>query len=174
MDRWCMDGWDRQTVSQSDKQTERGTDRQTDRQANRQTHKGWVQCIHSSYPPYRQDFWHYLPSSVSPGVSPHQLLRRYFVAIHNFWSIIHDNVRVVYLIVLLTIKSNFPKTLKDANWISHHPTTTTGPVLHIAAAAVKYSQPDRLKEPVYIHKSAFYNAKGEGKKTFIRNQSVDK
>lgn len=48
-------------------------------------------------------------------VSPHQLLNQYFVVIHNFLSIIHGNVCVVYLIVLLTIKSNFPKILKDAN-----------------------------------------------------------
>lgn len=54
-------------------------------------------------------------------VSPHQLLNQYFVVIHNFLSIIHGNVRVVYLIVLLTIKSNFLKILKDANWI--RPTT---------------------------------------------------
>lgn len=54
-------------------------------------------------------------------VSPHQLLNQYFMVIHNFLLIIHDNVCVVYLIVLLNIKSNFPKILKDANWIS--PTT---------------------------------------------------
>lgn len=48
-------------------------------------------------------------------VSPHQLLNHYFMVIHNFLSIIHDNVCVVYLIVLLTIKSNFLKILKDAN-----------------------------------------------------------
>lgn len=48
-------------------------------------------------------------------VSPHQLLNQYFMVIHNFLSIIHDNVCVVYLIVLLTIKSNFLKILKDAN-----------------------------------------------------------
>ena len=48
-------------------------------------------------------------------VSPHQLLSQYFVVIHNFRSIIHDNVCVVYLIVLSTIKSNFQKIHKDAN-----------------------------------------------------------
>lgn len=58
-------------------------------------------------------------------VSPHQLLTQYFMVIHNFLSIIHGNVCVVYLIVLLTIKSNFLKILKDANWIS----PTTGCVL---------------------------------------------
>lgn len=46
-------------------------------------------------------------------VSHHELLNQCFVVIHNFLSIIHANVRVVYLIVLLTIKSNFLKILKD-------------------------------------------------------------
>lgn len=59
------------------------------------------------------------------GVSPHQIFNRYFVVIHNFSSIIHNNVCVVYLIVLLTIQSNFLKILKDTNWIS----PTTGRVL---------------------------------------------
>lgn len=48
-------------------------------------------------------------------VSPHQLLNQHFMIIYNFLSIIHGNVCVVYLIVLLTIKSNFLKILKDAN-----------------------------------------------------------
>lgn len=52
------------------------------------------------------------------GVSPHQIFNRYFVVIHNFSSIIHNNACVVYLIVLLTIQSNFLKILKDTNWIS--------------------------------------------------------
>lgn len=56
-------------------------------------------------------------------VSPHQIFNRYFVVIHNFSSIIHNNVCVVYLIVLLTIQSNFLKILKDTNWIS--PTTSS-------------------------------------------------
>lgn len=46
-------------------------------------------------------------------MSLHELLNQYFVVIHNFLSIIHANVRVVYLIVLLAIKSNFLKILKD-------------------------------------------------------------
>lgn len=48
----------------------------------------------------------------------YELLRQYFVMIHNSISIIHANVCVVYLIVLLTIKSNFLKILKDMNLIS--------------------------------------------------------
>lgn len=59
------------------------------------------------------------------GVSPYQIFNRYFVVIHNFSSIIHNNVCVVYLIVLLTIQSNFLKILKDTNWIS--PTTGCAP-----------------------------------------------
>lgn len=58
------------------------------------------------------------------------------MVIHNFLSIIHDNVCVVYLIVLLTIKSNFQKILKDVNSIS----PTTGCV-HLR---VKYSPSDQL------------------------------
>lgn len=49
-------------------------------------------------------------------VSHHELLNQYFVVIHNFLSIIHANVCVVYLIVLLTIKSNFLKVLKDTKF----------------------------------------------------------
>lgn len=48
----------------------------------------------------------------------YKILNQYFVVIHNFLSIIHANVCVVYLIVLLTIKSNFLKILKDRNLIS--------------------------------------------------------
>lgn len=49
-------------------------------------------------------------------MSHHELLNQYFVVIHNFLSIIHANVCVVYLIVLLTIKSNFLKVLKDTKF----------------------------------------------------------
>lgn len=49
-------------------------------------------------------------------VSHHELLNQCFVVIHNFLSIIHANVCVVYLIVLLTIKSNFLKVLKDTKF----------------------------------------------------------
>lgn len=41
--------------------------------------------------------------------------------IHNSISIIHANVCVVYLIALLTIKSNFLEILKDMNLISLSP-----------------------------------------------------
>lgn len=53
-------------------------------------------------------------------VSHHELLNQCFVVIHNFLSIIHANVRVVYLIVLLTIKSNFLKILKDRKFNQHN------------------------------------------------------
>lgn len=74
-------------------------------------------CCPSPFPP--------VPSGRLPGViqfctvtsvSHHELLNRYFVVIHNFLSIIHANVCVVYLIVLLTIKSNFLKVLKDTKF----------------------------------------------------------
>lgn len=42
------------------------------------------------------------------------------MVIHNFLSIIHANVCVVYLIVLLTIKSNFLKVLKDTEFNQHN------------------------------------------------------
>lgn len=54
------------------------------------------------------------------GVSRHELLNQCFVVIHNFLSIIHANVCVVYLIVLLTIKSNFLKVLKDTEFNQHN------------------------------------------------------
>lgn len=54
------------------------------------------------------------------GVSRHELLNQCFVVIHNFLSIIHANVCVVYLIVLLTIKSNFLKVLKDTKFNQHN------------------------------------------------------
>lgn len=53
-------------------------------------------------------------------VSHHELLNQCFVVIHNFLSIIHANVCVVYLIVLLTIKSNFLKVLKDTKFNQHN------------------------------------------------------
>lgn len=53
-------------------------------------------------------------------VSRHELLNQCFVVIHNFLSIIHANVCVVYLIVLLTIKSNFLKILKDRKFNQHN------------------------------------------------------
>lgn len=55
------------------------------------------------------------------GVSHHELLNHYFVIIHNSTSIINANVCAVYSIVLLTIKSNFLKILKDMNLISPAP-----------------------------------------------------
>lgn len=50
----------------------------------------------------------------------YELLNQYFVVIHNFLSIIHANVCVFYLIVLLTIKSNFLKVLKDRKFNQHN------------------------------------------------------